>query len=880
MYATLSPRWRSELRLPVFVGAIVAGGLGCVLLAALAVGGSAVPPLWRIALAFAVVAVSDYGVLHLRFGRETCTLTWSEAAVLVGLELTPWPWVVLVGAGGVLASQLASRRALLKSAFNVGSMAAGTTLAAACVRLIAGSADLTDVSEVRRLAALAAATALYFVWNTASVACVIALAGGRSLADVWREGLALKIGILAGNTVIALLLVSVPWRGSTSVLIPFCMILLYLTYRAYHRATEDSDVWRQLDAAAKELTLLDEADVAAASVARAVTLFNAEFAELVLPVSADGLSWTFRCDADGRVLRHSGDDDGGQPPLPTEGTVETPLSVAADGASTAIGTLRVGLGAAARPPERQLRVLRTYAHSVATSLQNARLYAEMRLQAEVNAYEANHDPLTGLLNRKVLNTELEHAIAIAQDRGRCVGLLLIDLDHFKDINDTLGHHAGDAVLRSLADRLTATVTRVGMVARLGGDEFAILLPDLPSPEAAEMVAANLLVVVEEPIDYEGLHLAVGGSIGFACSPHDGRTSEDLLRLADTALYQAKGARRTVSRYRSDRDDNSLSRITLAADLRGAIAGGQIVLHYQPQVDLETGAVVGAEALARWLHPQHGLIAPADFIDIVERTGLAHEFALAVMDQAIGDATRWNREGSAVPVSVNLSARNLLDPRLPDTVARILARHGLPPQRLVIELTETTMITDAVQLGAVMAHLRRLGVQLSVDDFGTGYSSLAFLQRVAVNEIKVDRSFVMAMLGSDSDAVIVRATIELAHGLGIRVVAEGVETLQHVTMLRTLGCDVAQGWHFGKPAPVEHLTEAWLHASRRPRSSRPAPVRTRCPSAPRATEPPRTEGSERARQRSSASTASTTSGTACSTAGLSPTPKPRSAASTA
>ncbi len=815
MNSPAAPAPRVGLRLGVLVGAVTAGGAVSAVIAGLAVASTdGRPAFWRIMLAVLVVAVSDYGVLHLRFGRETCTLTWSEAAVLVGLVLTPWPWVVFVGASGVLASQIAARRALLKSAFNVGSMAVGTTLAAMTVHLVAGTADLSTVPDLRRGVALAAATAVYFAWNTASVAGVIAIAGGRQLRDVWHDGLALKTGMLAGNTAIALLLVSVPWKGSTSVLVPFCMVLLYLTYRAYHRATEEGDVWRQLDAAAKELTLLDEAEVASVSVARAVTLFNAEFGELVLPVGLDGLAWTFRCAADGQSSRESHPAD--HTPHPAgAGVIECPLTVAADGATTTIGRLLLGGGPVSLASERQQRVLRTFAHSVATSLQNARLYAEMRHQAELNAYEATRDPLTGIPNRKVLHAELDEAI-IEAGTERSIALLLIDLDHFKDINDTLGHHTGDAVLCAVARRLTDAVGPTGLVARLGGDEFAVVLSDRCAPGQAEATAEELLSVVEEVVEYEGLHLAVGGSIGVACSPQDGRTAEDLLRLADTALYQAKRSRRAVSRYRSDRDDNSLSRITLAADLRGAISGHQIVLHYQPQVDLDTGAVVGTEALARWLHPHHGLIPPGDFIDLVERTGLAHEFALGVLDQAIADAARWNRLGHAVPVSVNLSARNLLDPRLPGAVAEILTRHGLGPERLVIELTETTMITDAAQVGAVMAQLRRMGIQLSVDDFGTGYSSLAFLQRVAVNEIKVDKSFVLAMLASDSDAVIVRATIELGHGLGVRVVAEGVETLQHAAMLRRLGCDVAQGWHFGKPAPVDKFVRGWLTPMARPR----------------------------------------------------------------
>jgi diguanylate cyclase (GGDEF)-like protein len=812
-------------RLHLIVAAVVATGVICVAGASVALAGAwEYPAVWRIALALAVVAVSDFGVLHIRFGRETCTLTWSEAAILVGLVLTPWPWITLVCPVGVAVSELAARRPLLKIAFNAGSMATGATLATLCVRLVAGDVDPGAAPDVRRWVALAAATAVYFAWNTASVAGVIAAAGGMQLREVWNDGIGLKLGMLAGNTVIALLLVSVPWHGTVSVLMPFSMILLYLTYRAYYRALEDGDVWRQLDVAAKELTVLDRSDVAAAAVARAVNLFNAEHAEVVLGPDDAGKTIVYRYGREGASVSVAGAQDAALCSDADARVVEAPLSVAVDGDSAVIGALRLAMNPSEHLSRRQRLVLRTFAHSVSTSLQNASLYAEMRHQAKISAFEATRDPLTGIANRRVLHAELANAVTAAEQSGATVGLLLIDLDHFKDINDTLGHHSGDTILCAIAARLARAVAGSDIVARLGGDEFAVVLRQLRDPGDAETVANRLLAILAEVVEYEGLHLAIGGSVGIACYPQDGRTSEDLLRLADTALYQAKEQRGSASRYRSDRDDNSVGRITLAAELREAITARQFVLHFQAQVDLASGRVVGTEALARWRHPIRGLLGPDQFIDLVEKSGSVHEFALLILDTAIAEAALWHRHGAGVPVSVNLSARNLLDPRLPGDVAGLLMQHGLPPDHLILELTETTMISDAAEVEAVLARLRRVGVQLSVDDFGTGYSSLAFLQRVAVNEIKIDRSFVSAMTTSESDAAIVRATIELAHGLGVRVVAEGVETLDHVTALRALGCDVAQGWHYGKPAPGPHLRVAWLGFDQPEPRSRSAAVR--------------------------------------------------------
>jgi diguanylate cyclase (GGDEF)-like protein len=795
-------------RLHAIVGGTVLLGVSAVLVAWFLPGGRpGVPAILPTLLTVVLVAVSDTAVMHLRYGRENYTLTWSEAAIVVGLVLTPWPWVTIACPVGMIVAQAFARRDPMKIAFNAASIAVEAVLACVCVFVIAGSDDVERAGNVRFGVALAVAAVAVFAWNTLSVSAVIATVRGLPVRVVVREGLALKAGLLAGNTVVALLLVYASWRGSAVVLIPFCIVLLYLSYRAYHGALEDSEVWRQLDAAVKEFTRLDAAGVAASAVSRAVSLFKVEFAELAL--SHESLDTA-------RVFRHHSDgtsSEGHELPLPDDrgadqrAIVDVMLSVPIGGLPTTVGVLRLGLHDNLPLPARHQRVLGTFARGVAVSLQNARLYSEMRYQADRSAYEATRDTLTGIANRRVLHNRAEQALAAAAGTGGTVGLLLIDLDHFKEINDTLGHHAGDMVLCKVAERLDRRTAEHDLLARLGGDEFAILLSDIDGAAAAELIAEEMLRAVNQPVDYEGLDLAVGGSIGVAVYPEDGLTAEDLLRRADMAMYQAKTARGSVARYRSDRDDHTVSRITLAAELRDAIADRQFLLHFQPQVDLVTYRVIGAEALARWNHPTRGLLGPVEFIDLVERSGLTREFASTVLEQAIAEATVWHAEGLDLPVSVNLSARNLLDPELPGEVESILARFGLPAELLVLELTETTMITDAEATEAVLGRLRRIGVKLSVDDFGTGYSSLAFLQRVAVNEIKIDKTFVMAMTRCDSDAAIVRATIELAHGLGIRVVAEGVETPAHVAALQAFGCDVAQGWHFGRPGSSDQIREA-------------------------------------------------------------------------
>ena len=736
------------------------------------------PELWRLAIVIGVLAIGETSANRWQIGPSGPVFTWSAAAIVVSLFLVSWPWLTVLAVLVVAGVRLAARRERI--AADVASAAVGTTAAGLTCTLIAGGHVSDRTPIVRTCAALAGAAVVHFVWDRLATAAT-GNPAGMSLAEVFRRGLALDLGVLAGNTAVALLLVTAPWQGSTVVLVPFSAALLYLVYRGYVRALDERDVWQHLDRAAKETSSLDERDVAASAVKLAADVFGARMVELAVPGA------------------------GSEPIVATLGGagaaedivdwVVAPMK-AANGAD---GVLRLGFPVATRLTERQQHVLTTFVHGVSTNLRNAHLYGEMRMLADRYAREARHDPLTGLANRKFLYEHAGPELERADRDGTFVGLLLIDLDHFKEINDTLGHGAGDEVLRTVAGRLRDNLRSSDLVARLGGDEFAVLVCGLTRPELAENVARELLPLLAEPVSHEGLRLAVEGSIGVAAYPDDGTTIDDLLRRADVALYQAKRSRGDFARYRRDRDESNVDRLTLVADLSHAIAEREFILQFQPQVDLRSCKVVGAEVLTRWQHPHRGLLGPHEFISAIEHSGLMREFALHILDRAVAECASWHRDGAQAAVSVNLSARNLHDRGLPDDVARILTTHDLPAGRLLLEITETTMLSDIDAVQEVLAGLRQVGVELSVDDFGTGYSSLALLQRVAVNELKVDRSFVRAMNSSDGDAAIVRATIELAHSLGLRVVAEGVESADHVRALRELGCDLAQGWHFGRPA---------------------------------------------------------------------------------
>ncbi len=542
-------------------------------------------------------------------------------------------------------------------------------------------------------------------------------------------------------------------------------------------------MWRRLEESTRAVTSLEEPHVVRAALLKAVELFRADSAEIV----TTGVEGERRYAA-GPLESGDGASD-----------VSTWASTSLGTARQRFGQLRVGFDGAVRLSERERAVLTAFGHTVSAAIENARLYADLRRQAERSAHAAAHDELTDLPNRSRLR---QRAHEVFTGGGHTTAaLLLVDLDHFKEINDTLGHSAGDRLLREVAARLRAAVRDGDLVARLGGDEFAVLLPEVAGPVAAEEVAAGLLRVLSDPVETEGLRLAVEGSIGIAMHPRDGRTFEELLQRADVALYQAKTSRGSWRRYDPAHDDSSVQRLALVAELRGALTRDEIVLHFQPQVDLVTGEVVAAEALARWSHPRRGLLHPADFVPAAEHSGLVRAFTVAVLGKAVAECAAWRRQGRDIRVAVNLSARSLLDHELPRDIAAALRRHDLPADRLVVEITETVVMSELEVVEDVLAALRGLGVTLSVDDFGTGYSSLAFLRRVAVNEVKIDKSFVQGMVASRDDAAIVRATIQLAQSLGLLVVAEGVESEPLRRRLVELGCPVAQGYHLGKPMPA-------------------------------------------------------------------------------
>ena len=436
--------------------------------------------------------------------------------------------------------------------------------------------------------------------------------------------------------------------------------------------------------------------------------------------------------------------------------------------------------------------------------------SEQRAQKDALEYQTLHDPLTGLPNRTLFNDRLRQGIVIAHRERKPLVLLIMDMDRFKEVNDTLGHHIGDLLLQQVALRLVATLRQSDTVARLGGDEFAVLPAAGTDLHGGSQAAKKILHALEQPFVVDGHNIDVGASIGIALCPEHGEEADTLMRHADVAMYVAKRTKRGSAVYAPHHDEHTAAHLALIGELRHAVAHDELVLHYQPVVALASGRTIGVEALLRWRHPKHGLTLPDQFVPAAEETELIQPLARWGLNQGLGQLRRWLDDGLEIDLSVNLSAWNLHDPDFPDLVSDLLASFGVEPARLKLEITESSIMAhSAIE---TVTRLSALGVGLSIDDFGTGYSSLAYLKRLPVNEIKIDKSFIISMIGDSANASIVRPIIELGHNMGLQVVAEGVENRETWDRLVTLGCDLAQGNYMCPPIPAADLTRWWRESS--------------------------------------------------------------------
>ncbi len=422
--------------------------------------------------------------------------------------------------------------------------------------------------------------------------------------------------------------------------------------------------------------------------------------------------------------------------------------------------------------------------------------------------QAVTDELTGLGNRRFLFEHGQQRLD-AEDGGARLALVLIDLDNFKEINDTFGHHAGDELLRETARRLAARMVDPDLLVRLGGDEFALLIRLGEGDEGRE-IASRILDRLMQPLVIDGARVRIDASAGVA-EYHDASVKiADLLRRADVAMYAAKDAHTRVELYEPELDEANRTRLETIQDLDAALVHRQFVLHYQPKIDVETGAVFGAEALVRWEHPERGMLYPDAFLPIVEHSGLMNAVTRLVLESAVMQLASWREAGLDISVAVNLSASDLLDETLADRIAGLLTEHAVPAGALELEITESVIMIDPKRAREVLEALRALGLRIAVDDYGTGYCALAYLRDLPVDELKIDRSFIAHVTTDRRSAAIVRSTIELAHALGLKVVAEGIEHEAALNALASFGCDYAQGYHFSRPVPAEAFTD-WTQA---------------------------------------------------------------------
>jgi diguanylate cyclase len=758
------------------------------------------PSGWLILLAIAATTLAQLLLLRFRAGAGVLYVGWGEAALIVGLYLVPAGWLPVVFAASAVLSMalrwLATRRMLQDPATVVATLALASGAGAAVSSAVAspyGSA-LSPVV----VASLLLASVAYLLVTVSVTSILVSVRDKVSLAVLLQRAIQRKLVMFAGNIAVGLTVVALAvadWRLLLG--LPLLLALLHATYLRRLRTSENRRMWASFARAAGALNRADKDAVAAAGLQGALDMFDVGRAELEIGRG-------------GQVKRWAGDHTGVyrvEHPLPPadETTAVVPL-LAAD---AEIGTLRLHFPPTAGPGNGDAAALQAFGDAFAAALHDTVTHAELHDLLARSAHDAQHDTLTGLLNRTALRARGEAAVQLVPHAGP-VALLLVDIDHFREINDTLGHAAGDEVLTVTAARLREARRPGELLARLGGDEFALLVTDAPAnPDgalsAAVRRARKLVESLAEPADICGVSVSIEASVGLVVAPAGTAEVSELLRRADAALFEAKHGSGAVSWYNDDRDPAGADRPALLADLREALnRDDQLMLMLQPVVDLRHGAPIGVEALVRWHHPRRGLLAPADFIRMVEHSDLLGPFTDYVLDHALGVAARLAADGSETPVAVNLSARSLLDPRLPLVIQTLLRKHQVAGRLLVLEITEAVMTRELPGVDEALTSLRALGVRLAVDDFGTGYASLTFLTRIPLDEVKVDRALVSQVADSPEAAAIMRTTIELGRDLGFRVVAEGVETAAQQHLLAQLGCVAAQGFHFAPPTPADQI----------------------------------------------------------------------------
>jgi diguanylate cyclase (GGDEF)-like protein len=786
---------------------------------------------WRGAVLALAFIVLEGAQAHIEVRRQTFSITLSEAPLVVGLALTPPLVLLLAHALAMVVAEVQHRVVGVKAAVNIALVTIESGVALTLFRAL-------HVGQITHPGAWPAVYLAILVTNAVSavlVALAITLTQGRPS----RRDLALFlppfiIGGLLLTSLGLLAVIALRAEAIAGALLALVALLVLLTYRAYAALSRRHTTLSEVNAFAQRvvgasgggelvsLLLRDATRLLAADsavlwlrdpppdVPALLRFTNDETGKGGEPVPAEGErpDLAVRADAGRSVLLPRGSDD----PLLAAEQVRDAVLVPLPGGDRAMGILEVRdrLGDTSTFGEDDRRLAEALAAHVGTALQNDRLL-------ERSVYDATHDALTGLPNRGLLTQRLTEVLAVGP-----AAVLIVDLDRFGQINDTLGGASGDEVLLQVGQRMVAHAPPRATVARVGNDEFGMLLPGIEDVAESLAMAQMVREALLEPVHVSGLALDGSGAVGVAVAPLHGRDAQLLLRRAEAALRLAKGGEPPVQAWRASLDSTDPRRLALIGELRRALERDEIVLHYQPKVALQpvpgrdraAGEVTGVEALVRWQHPVEDLLHADEFLPMAERTGLIVPLTAVVMRLALSQCRSWLDAGRRIPVAVNLSVRGLLDPQLPATIQRLLSTYEVPSELLTLEITESSVMRDVPRALPVLERLARSGISLSVDDFGTGYSSLAYLRRLPVSEVKIDKSFVQDMAVDESDAAIVETILGLARHLQLRVVAEGVEDERTRDRLASMGCDVAQGFLFSRPLPAERFT-TWLAMREQP-----------------------------------------------------------------
>lgn len=796
----------------------------------------------------AMFLIAELFLMNVEFRRQAHSLTLAGVPLALGLLVVPLQTLLLARLVGALIAFIYQRITPTKTLYNIGAYVFEAAVDGFLIWAILGSRSTLDIWTVTVVVGV---VALMDQVMSVLVLILVRLHDGpdstRGLAQVLSSAAMLSLVASAFALMLLLLLRDGPIGVALVVMLTVLGTAMYRSHAATRRQHQALTLMHEFvsgGVGAESLELLAEQllsrirQLLRAATAQVMIVeshdgrqgLNSEpesLPALLLSINESGRLVTSRTEVDRtdwvvvRALGHN------EPTLATRTTkdrglrrwlvergVRDAVVVALPKSSGSAGILTVTdrLGETATFTEGDLTLLQTLTGHLAVAIRSTRLVERL-------GYDASHDSLTGLVNRSHLADRIQQVVAVEAGSS---AVLLLDLDRFKEVNDVLGHEVGDRLLRVVADRLRECVPVGATVARLGGDEFAILIPVLPeAADAVERLAERIADALAQPVRFDEAMLIPECSVGVAVTGGV-YAQDDLLRQADTAMYEAKASGRRVAIFGPEMDRGRSERLALLADLRTALNSHpeQFIMNYQPKIDLATGAVIGVEALVRWNHPTLGLLPPDRFIPLAESTGLIGALTPLVLEAALVQCRDALFEGRPISIAVNLSARNISDPELPAWVARTLARTGVPASRVILEITESSVMGDPEQTLPVLHQLRDLGVCLSLDDFGTGYSSLSYLQRLPVGEVKIDRSFVLGLSGPDrvSTRALIRTITGLGDALGLRIVAEGIEDQSTLDELCELGCEVGQGYFISRPISAAGLN-AWLTLASRARVPR-------------------------------------------------------------